>query len=316
MAGRARLPGVREPRDRRRARPAARARLRAHPGGAGDAVRRHPREERHPLGAQRLRRAPRSRGPHGARARCGPAHGRRRRGPRARGRGAGRRRRRAGGAPRHLPRGDRARRLGSGRQRPGGARRAHGLGGHGLRLLPHRLLGRDLPARGARAGARGAPRLRPRRRSALLPVLGRPHRPHPRLHPPRGRRPPRDPLRGTRATSARTRRCSPPSPSARPSSSARSPRRTARCASIAQPSSGFEDDVGAPQHSHHHHVEGQGAQAPGSNVAACALCDDFCTGLCRLEAQHEHGHGHGHHHHPYPHADHPLGPESVRRPKA
>ena len=81
---------------------------------------------------------------------------------------------------------------------------------------------------------------------------------------------------------------------------------------------GFEDDVGAPQHSHHHHVEGQGAQAPGSNVAACVLCDDFCTGMCRLEAQHDHGHdhAHGHHHHPYPHADHPLGPESVRRSKA
>lgn len=124
---------------------------------------------------------------------------------------------------------------------------------------------------------------------------------------------------------------------------------------------GFEAEVGAPQESHHHHVEGQGAQAPGSNVAACALCDDFCTGLCRLEAQershghahagdqgharghahgphghghphdhgheHEHGHGshdhhahahgpHAHHHAPYPHADHPLGPESVRRSKA
>ena len=81
---------------------------------------------------------------------------------------------------------------------------------------------------------------------------------------------------------------------------------------------GFEGDVGAPQHSHHHHVEGQGAQAPGSNVAACALCDDFCTGLCRLEAQghgHDH-HGHGHHHAPHPHADHPHGPESVRRSRA
>jgi sirohydrochlorin cobaltochelatase len=27
---------------------------------------------------------------------------------------------------------------------------------------------------------------------------------------------------------------------------------------------------------------------------------------------HEHGYDHDHHHHPYPHADHPLGPESVR----
>ncbi len=99
---------------------------------------------------------------------------------------------------------------------------------------------------------------------------------------------------------------------------------------------GFEAEVGAVQESHHHHVEGQGASAPGSNVADCPLCDDFCTGLCRLEAQdarthghdhpHPHAHGHehhdGHHHHvhdhdhhhaPYPHAKHPHGPESARR---
>ncbi len=112
---------------------------------------------------------------------------------------------------------------------------------------------------------------------------------------------------------------------------------------------GFEHEVGAPQESHHHHVEGQGASAPGSNVADCPLCDDFCTGACRLAAAghghhhgddhhhdhgHDHGHGHGHddrhghghghphdhhhgdhgHHHPaYPHANHPLGPESVRK---
>ncbi|MEO1265831.1 MAG: CbiX/SirB N-terminal domain-containing protein, partial [Pseudomonadota bacterium] len=89
---------------------------------------------------------------------------------------------------------------------------------------------------------------------------------------------------------------------------------------------GFEHEVGAPQESHHHHVEGQGAQAPGSNVAACKLCDDFCTGACRLDGAHahgghhhhhddghDHGHDHDHHHPPYPHADHPLGPESVRK---
>lgn len=91
---------------------------------------------------------------------------------------------------------------------------------------------------------------------------------------------------------------------------------------------GFEAEVGAPQESHHHHVEGQGASAPGSNVEDCTLCDTFCTGACRLDAGHHHhhhhdhghGHGHGHHHHdhdhhhpPYPHADHPLGPESVRK---
>ncbi len=108
---------------------------------------------------------------------------------------------------------------------------------------------------------------------------------------------------------------------------------------------GFEAEVGAVQESHHHHVEGQGASAPGSNVADCTLCDTFCTGLCRLEKasghhhhhddhHHDHAHGHHHdhghhhhhdhgrdhghdHHHPvYPHAQHPHGPESARKTKA
>jgi len=86
---------------------------------------------------------------------------------------------------------------------------------------------------------------------------------------------------------------------------------------------GFEAEVGAVQESHHHHVEGQGASAPGSNVADCALCDTFCTGLCRLTAQdahhyhhhgdHSHDNGHSHSHAPYPHAKHPHGPESARK---
>jgi sirohydrochlorin cobaltochelatase len=78
---------------------------------------------------------------------------------------------------------------------------------------------------------------------------------------------------------------------------------------------GFELEVGLPQESHHHHVEGQGANAPGSNVADCGLCDSFCTGACRLKTAENHeGHNHIHtHHHPvYPQAEHPLGPESVR----
>lgn len=86
---------------------------------------------------------------------------------------------------------------------------------------------------------------------------------------------------------------------------------------------GFEGEVGAVQESHHHHVEGQGASAPGSNVADCSLCDTFCTGLCRLHMQdrhhhdHHHHHDHDHHHHAeYPHAKHPHGPESARKPKA
>jgi sirohydrochlorin cobaltochelatase len=90
---------------------------------------------------------------------------------------------------------------------------------------------------------------------------------------------------------------------------------------------GFEADVGIAQESHHHHVEGQGVSAPGSNVEDCKLCDSFCSGACRLDSDHHHGHDHHHdhehdHHHahdhthqPYPHAKHPHGPESVRNYK-
>jgi sirohydrochlorin cobaltochelatase len=97
---------------------------------------------------------------------------------------------------------------------------------------------------------------------------------------------------------------------------------------------GFEHEVGTPQESHHHHVEGQGASAPGSNVADCALCDRFCTGLCRLSVAadpigdlsalgtghdhhhpHEHDHGQHHHHAPYPQASHPHGPLSALKPR-
>jgi sirohydrochlorin cobaltochelatase len=87
---------------------------------------------------------------------------------------------------------------------------------------------------------------------------------------------------------------------------------------------GFEAEVGAPQESHHHHVEGMGASAPGSAVESCTLCDTFCTGACRVLQPHhhhhhdhahsDHGHGHDHHHHHhYPHESHPLGPVSVLR---
>jgi sirohydrochlorin cobaltochelatase len=142
---------------------------------------------------------------------------------------------------------------------------------------------------------------------------------------------------------------------------------------------GFEAEVGAPQHSHHHHVEGL--------TDGCTLCERECTGACQEDGQvpaalasglaadplapstadhvghghdhqhshdhgqghdhshshshdhsHAHGHGHGHtdvhddaqtsaadvsgasltpgahdHHHPiYPHADHPLGPRTLK----
>ena len=84
---------------------------------------------------------------------------------------------------------------------------------------------------------------------------------------------------------------------------------------------GFEDQVGLPQESHHHHVEGVGS--------GCTLCEDECTGACQevetpshSHGDHEHHHhdhphdhahdNHGHHHHPYPHADHPLGPVTLK----
>ncbi|PCJ87581.1 MAG: sirohydrochlorin chelatase [Hyphomicrobiales bacterium] len=81
---------------------------------------------------------------------------------------------------------------------------------------------------------------------------------------------------------------------------------------------GFEDQVGLPQESHHHHVEGKNEP--------CTLCDDSgeCTGKCEKEIRagmahdhhahdhtHDHSHDDGHHHHPYPHADHPMGPKTL-----
>ena len=107
---------------------------------------------------------------------------------------------------------------------------------------------------------------------------------------------------------------------------------------------GFEQEVGAPQHSHHHHVEGL--------VESCQLCEAECTGACQADgiplpgagpdSRHSHDHPHGsdhdhshagshepppgtahehgaiqegHHHTPYPHADHPLGPRTLKPPR-
>jgi sirohydrochlorin cobaltochelatase len=104
---------------------------------------------------------------------------------------------------------------------------------------------------------------------------------------------------------------------------------------------GFETEVGAPQQSHHHHVEGL--------VEACTLCEHECTGACQPDGipiplghhshghshdhSHDHAHGHshdhahdhshghdhardhGHTHAPYPHADHPLGPRTLYKPR-
>jgi sirohydrochlorin cobaltochelatase len=74
---------------------------------------------------------------------------------------------------------------------------------------------------------------------------------------------------------------------------------------------GFEEEVGSPQHSHHHHVEGL--------VESCTLCERECTGACQpdgvpvpLGGAAGSRHQHHHHHPPYPHADHPLGPRTLR----
>jgi len=79
---------------------------------------------------------------------------------------------------------------------------------------------------------------------------------------------------------------------------------------------GFEREVGAPQHSHHHHVEGLGEP--------CQLCERECTGACqpngvplpapghRHDGGDHHDHLHLHTHTAYPHADHPLGPRTLR----
>lgn len=112
---------------------------------------------------------------------------------------------------------------------------------------------------------------------------------------------------------------------------------------------GFEADVGRAQESHHHHVEGIGGglencPCNGDCDASCrdeAYCAkhglpwtpvhshaeasplsverDFAHGHGHGHGHghdhglaHSHGHDHGHSHAPYPHADHPLGPKSMK----
>lgn len=94
---------------------------------------------------------------------------------------------------------------------------------------------------------------------------------------------------------------------------------------------GFEDEIGAAQESHHHHVEGV-----GGGLENCP-CNGDCDASCRDEAfckehglpftplhahephdhdhdhSRDHAHSHDHHHHPYPHADHPLGPVTLKK---
>ncbi|WP_416897968.1 MAG: sirohydrochlorin chelatase [Minwuia sp.] len=72
---------------------------------------------------------------------------------------------------------------------------------------------------------------------------------------------------------------------------------------------GFEDEVGLPQESHHHHVEGIGS---GDHDHGHSHDHSHDHGHAHGHS-HDHGHDHGHHHHPYPHADHPLGPRSMKK---
>ncbi len=100
---------------------------------------------------------------------------------------------------------------------------------------------------------------------------------------------------------------------------------------------GFEAEVGLPQESHHHHVEGIGTDADTSEANGHHHADghgqahthdhghshshDHDNGHYHPhdhhhDHDHDHGHGHSHahdhghehHHPPHPHADHPHGP--------
>ena len=72
---------------------------------------------------------------------------------------------------------------------------------------------------------------------------------------------------------------------------------------------GFEAEVGLAQESHHHHVEGIGTgDAHGHDHD-----HDHAHGHSHDHSHgHDHDHHHHHHHHPYPHADHPLGPKTMK----
>jgi sirohydrochlorin cobaltochelatase len=74
---------------------------------------------------------------------------------------------------------------------------------------------------------------------------------------------------------------------------------------------GFEADVGAVQESHHHHVEGIGTgHAFNLDAAITATAKGHSHGHSH---HHNNDHGHDHTHAPYPHADHPLGPGSMKK---
>jgi len=78
---------------------------------------------------------------------------------------------------------------------------------------------------------------------------------------------------------------------------------------------GFEAEVGLPQESHHHHVEGIGTDGDKANGHTHHHGDhdhhhDHSHDHDHGHDHHHdhHGHDHDHHHPPHPHADHPHGP--------
>ena len=75
---------------------------------------------------------------------------------------------------------------------------------------------------------------------------------------------------------------------------------------------GFETEVGLAQESHHHHVEGIGTGPNHDHDHEHGQAHDHDHG----HGHHGHGHTHDHGHHPYPHADHPLGPRSLKKEPA
>ena len=76
---------------------------------------------------------------------------------------------------------------------------------------------------------------------------------------------------------------------------------------------GFEAEVGLPQESHHHHVEGIGTDGDKANGHRHHH-HHHGDHDHHHDHSHDHDHGHGHHHDhdhrhpPHPHADHPHGP--------
>lgn len=77
---------------------------------------------------------------------------------------------------------------------------------------------------------------------------------------------------------------------------------------------GFEAEVGAAQESHHHHVEGISAKADQGPFALASVPHAHAHSHAHSHSHgHDHHHDHDHSHAPYPHADHPLGPRSMRK---